>query len=388
MAGRPGSASLREHAATADGRQAHRQAIETARDDGPHRDRSATAARPGSGRQPAARKACAIGAATRPPTPPPSTTHREREVVAEADEPRVGLRRGVGAELRGPGLARDRLPGDRGARYRCRSPPPRASRDGARRRRRARAGRAARPRRGGRAGSRTRVGACHCPAATVPATSAITTGLAVTRAWPIAAAARSVASPGVGNEPGRLASPRCNGVPKPNDVAAVARASSGSCCASPMNAVLHEMANARRNGSVGSVSPSKLRNARPLTVIVAGHVAGVSSVTPLRRSAVAVTTLNVEPGGYAPSSARSNSSVTGVLDDGAHGAVGRVAPRRAPPARWSRARLPPAAGCRGPGWCAPAPGACRGASAAACGPRPRRRPGRSAAVGVPASRRS
>ena len=79
--------------------------------------------------------------------------------------------------------------------------------------------------------------------------------------------------------------------------AAAASASSGSFWASPMNAVLHEMANARRNGNVGSVSPSKLRNARPFTVMVAGHVACVSRVTPLRRSAVAVTTLNVEPGG-------------------------------------------------------------------------------------------
>src|SRR5258707_257166 len=40
--------------------------------------------------------------------------------------------------------------------------------------------------------------------------------------------------------------------------------------------------------------------------MVVGHGAGVEAVFPAMRSAADVMTLNVEPGGYAPSSARSN----------------------------------------------------------------------------------
>src|SRR5450755_2991000 len=51
------------------------------------------------------------------------------------------------------------------------------------------------------AGRMVSTGACHCPDATAAATDAICTGLASTRPCPIAAAASSARSRGVGYEP-------------------------------------------------------------------------------------------------------------------------------------------------------------------------------------------
>src|SRR5258708_1880462 len=72
-----------------------------------------------------------------------------------------------------------------------------------------------------------------------------------------------------------------------------------------MNALLQEIWNAPARFSAPDASPSKLWNTRPFTVIAGGQGAGVEPVLPAASSASDVTTLNVEPGGYAPSSARS-----------------------------------------------------------------------------------
>src|SRR4051812_2921464 len=71
-----------------------------------------------------------------------------------------------------------------------------------------------------------------------------------------------------------------------------------------MNALLHEIVNARDRSSEPDASPSKFRNFRPSTVISAGHGAGVEPLLPAASSAADVMTLNVEPGGYVPTSAR------------------------------------------------------------------------------------
>src|ERR1051325_5470691 len=73
-----------------------------------------------------------------------------------------------------------------------------------------------------------------------------------------------------------------------------------------MNALLHEIWNACARSSDPEASPSKFLNFRPSTVSVGGHGAGVLAVSPAASNAVDVITLNVEPGGYAPSSAREN----------------------------------------------------------------------------------
>src|SRR3954454_4261003 len=73
-----------------------------------------------------------------------------------------------------------------------------------------------------------------------------------------------------------------------------------------MNALLHEILNAWARSIAPCASPSKLWNVRPSTVIVGGHGAGVEPFRPAFSNAVDVITLNVDPGGYAPSSARAN----------------------------------------------------------------------------------
>jgi len=47
-----------------------------------------------------------------------------------------------------------------------------------------------------------------------------------------------------------------------------------------MNALLHEIWNARARSSAPDASPSKFRNCRPLTVMIAGQGAGVARVDP------------------------------------------------------------------------------------------------------------
>src|SRR5438309_11954089 len=129
----------------------------------------------------------------------------------------------------------------------------------------------------------------------------------------MAAAACSATSAGLGNWPAEKG--RGNGYfwPKPNCVAASARAVLGSFAASCTKAVLHEMANAWWNGIWPGASPSKLVNGLPPMVTCGGQVVGVSGLVPLASSAAVVTTLNVEPGGYWPATARLNGSVSGWL---------------------------------------------------------------------------
>ena len=148
-----------------------------------------------------------------------------------------------------------------------------------------------------RAGAVTSVGARHCPDATAAATDAICTGLASTRPCPIADAASSAASRGVGYEPPRTSMPSVQWALNPNEVAALPNASAGSLSARPMNALLHDFANAVARSIAPGASPSKLVNDSPSTVIVAGHGAGVAALLPPVSSAVDVTTLNVDPGG-------------------------------------------------------------------------------------------
>src|SRR6202044_3647357 len=91
--------------------------------------------------------------------------------------------------------------------------------------------------------------------------------------------------------------------PTPNWAAVDVKLASGKDPASPMKAVLQDMANACSMESEAVVSPSKLWNTSPLTVIEAGHVAGLEGVAPCSIRSLDVTTLKVEPGGEGPSKA-------------------------------------------------------------------------------------
>src|SRR5207253_8094873 len=113
-------------------------------------------------------------------------------------------------------------------------------------------------------------------------------------------------SPGFGYEPPAASIPSDQCALKPNDVAAFSSASGGRASARPMNALLHEMANALARSSEPEASPSKFAKDRPSTVIVGGQGAGVDPVAPPASRAADVMTLNVEPGGYVPASARLN----------------------------------------------------------------------------------
>src|SRR5262249_8009249 len=136
------------------------------------------------------------------------------------------------------------------------------------------------------------------------ATDAICSGLASTRPWPMADAARSALSAGFGYEPPAASTPSDQSALKPKDAAALSRAPAGSFVASPMNALLHEIANASLRSSDPPASASKFLNVRPSTVSVAGHGAGVAPLSPAPSRAADVTILNVDPGGYVPASAR------------------------------------------------------------------------------------
>src|SRR5690606_16553807 len=76
-----------------------------------------------------------------------------------------------------------------------------------------------------------------------------------------------------------------------------------------MNAVLHDWAKARPKGTVPRLDRSKFRKLRPPALTVSVHSTGVSGVTPWSSSAVALTILNVEPGGYSLPKARLNSPI-------------------------------------------------------------------------------
>ncbi len=84
--------------------------------------------------------------------------------------------------------------------------------------------------------------------------------------------------------------------------AAVAGKSGGArfLVASPMKAVLHDSAKACSR-SLTCPSPSALWNTSPSAVAVAGQLAADEGESPWLMSAADVITLNVEPGGKAPS---------------------------------------------------------------------------------------
>jgi hypothetical protein len=91
--------------------------------------------------------------------------------------------------------------------------------------------------------------------------------------------------------------PSFSGSPRPKSRAASPSAAAGRRRVSAMNAVLHDCAKSRPNGTAPAAPPSKFLNERPPTVIVRGQ-STVSSVRRPRASrAAVVTTLNVEPGG-------------------------------------------------------------------------------------------
>ena len=135
------------------------------------------------------------------------------------------------------------------------------------------------------------------PESTAAATVAISSGLAVTRPWPMTAAACSVVSTGVGNLPPAAGRPGLRLVPKPKLAAAAPSCAFETRAAMPTKAVLHEMAKARWKGMLGAASPSKLVNRLPPMTASGGHGTAWSEVTPAAKSAAVVTTLNVDPGG-------------------------------------------------------------------------------------------
>src|SRR3954447_15870431 len=117
----------------------------------------------------------------------------------------------------------------------------------------------------------TKRGACQVPEATVAATDAMFNGDTTTFAWPIDVAACSERLVGCGTEPPKASRPRSRLSPMPNCAAVTGKLSAGRSPAAPMNAALHEIANACANVSDPAASPSKFRNCCPSTVIVAGH---------------------------------------------------------------------------------------------------------------------
>ena len=144
----------------------------------------------------------------------------------------------------------------------------------------------------------TNVGWCHWPSATVAATVAIWSGLAVIRPWPKASAARSARSEGGGTRLVTAGMPGAGSRPKPNR-AAVATSSSPSrrlaaCCT---KAVLQELAKALEKGILPSSSSSKLPKVRPPTWASLGQSTGSPGRSPPASRAAAVTTLKVDPGG-------------------------------------------------------------------------------------------
>src|SRR5208282_3592485 len=110
-------------------------------------------------------------------------------------------------------------------------------------------------------------------------------------------------SVGCGTEPPNASSPILGVLVSPYMAAAAGR--SGVVrflVASSMNAVLHDSVNAWSTVLTGA-SPSALWKTSPSTVAVSGQLAADCGVSPWVISAVDVMTLNVEPGGKAPSMA-------------------------------------------------------------------------------------
>ena len=151
---------------------------------------------------------------------------------------------------------------------------------------------------GAAGGAATSRGARQAPLSTAAATVAICRGLTDTRPCPIAAAASSVVSAGAGKRPRTAGIPGARSAPKPKRPAAAASfAGSRRLAASCTNAVLQEAANAAVKVMVPSFSASKLWKVRPPTAAVGGQVTRSPGCRPPSRSASAVTTLKVDPGG-------------------------------------------------------------------------------------------
>ena len=139
----------------------------------------------------------------------------------------------------------------------------------------------------------------------MPATTAIDSGLARSRPWPMVAAALSVAPSFAGTSPVKASAPTVQSSPRPIGAAAVARASSASCDDRPTNAVLQEVAkSSAKVAESPSAPPSKFLNDLPSTVAVAGQATVSAGVTPAASSAWVLTALKVDPGGYCPVIAR------------------------------------------------------------------------------------
>ena len=122
-------------------------------------------------------------------------------------------------------------------------------------------------------------------------------GLARIRSWPIIAAARATRSRPGGTSASAAGMPSVNFSPSPKSRPARPSASAGRRSVSETNAVLHDCAKSRANGTAPAAPPSKFLNDRPPTVIVRGQSTTSSGRRPSRRSAAVVTTLKVEPGG-------------------------------------------------------------------------------------------
>src|SRR4051794_41819139 len=95
-----------------------------------------------------------------------------------------------------------------------------------------------------------------------------------------------------------------------------------------MKVVLHDCANAVRNGTVPRSNWSSFSNSRPSTTVVPGHGTGESGVSvPAVSSAVAVIVFMLDPGGEWPGSAVPVSAAavegTGGVSPGPGGAAAR-----------------------------------------------------------------
>src|SRR5437762_11372579 len=113
----------------------------------------------------------------------------------------------------------------------------------------------------------------------------------------MASAASSAASAGAENCPDEAARGSDHLPPRPK-----VRAASLSDCdvrrfERPAKAVLHDRAKSVTKGTGPGASPSKLVNGLPPTTARGGQGTIVSTVVPACSRAVAVTTLNDEPGG-------------------------------------------------------------------------------------------
>src|SRR5215813_13711 len=157
------------------------------------------------------------------------------------------------------------------------------------------------------AGLSTSCGGRQVPSSTAPAIDAWLSGLTRSVPWPKASAARSISVRGLVNRPSVAGMPRLGRALKPNVAADDASLSPFSrCVARVMKVELHDTANAVCRLVEPRCSLLKLWNVRPPMFTRAGHWTVLAGCSPVPVRAEAVTTLNVEPGGNTPWSARLN----------------------------------------------------------------------------------